>query len=150
MARFTQPIISSINDLAIDEVSYVVGGGATGTQPQFNGDPLFDGSYVKMGPLVYFRVNVDMSNITNFGSGQYYVTLPFNVKHETYIREGHLHDDSSGREYSVSGNVVAGSNQLMLYYTISNGQESAFAQGEPITLTTADNFHIAGVYIKED
>jgi hypothetical protein len=62
---------------AFSEVSCTVGGGTDGTQPTFNGAPLFSGSYTKTGNLVHFRVNVGMTNITNFGSGQYYVTIPF-------------------------------------------------------------------------
>jgi hypothetical protein len=131
------------------EVDYVVGGGTSGTQPVFNGTPLFDGSYVKHGPLVYFRVNIDMSNITQFGSGQYYVTLPFNAKYDTYISSGHLHKYSNAKEYSIHGDVVAGSNRLNLYYTNSNGQEDEFTQSSPIGLAQQDVFHIAGSYISE-
>jgi hypothetical protein len=131
------------------DTDYVVGGGTTGTQPTFTGPPLFDGSYVKLGDLVHFRVNVSMTNITNFGTGQYYVTLPFDSKYTTFMRDGHLHDQSTNKEYSISGHVTAGSNQLMLYSTSSNGNEDFFTHNSPFTLNPADVFHIAGSYIAD-
>lgn len=127
------------------EVSYVVDGGANVTQPTFDGTPLFTGSYTKTGNLVHFRVNVLMTNITNFGSGQYYVTIPFPSEYDVYVRNGQL-KHSSGDMYSVSGHAVAGSNQLKLYTTASNGKEIAFTSSTPVGLNTSCDFHIFGSY----
>jgi len=128
--------------------SYIVGGGTDGAQPTFNGDPLFAGEAIVIGDLVHFTVNVDFDNITNFGTGQYYVTLPFNARDEYYFRDGHIYDQSSGKSYGISGNVNAGSSQLNLYYTASNGQDEAFTPTTPVSLTAEDNFHISGTYLK--
>lgn len=130
---------------AFSEVSYTVGGGTDSTQPTFNGSPLFSGSYTKTGNLVHFRVNVAMTNITNFGSGQYYVTIPFASEHDVYVRNGQL-KHSSGDMYSVSGHAVAGSNQLKLYTTASNGREIAFTNSTPVGLDSSCDFHISGSY----
>lgn len=132
------------------ETSFTVNGGSTGTQPTFNGSPLFSGSYVKNGPLVHFQIQVDMDNITSFGTGQYYLDLPFPAKYGYMFREGCLHDIDTGREYHISGHVYAGQSQMTLLTTDVSGNrvyDFAFSQGEPITLSTADNFHIAGTYI---
>jgi hypothetical protein len=148
VARFSP---GSGSDSAIGiETSFVVNGGTLGTQPTFTGDPLFSGTYVKTGPLVHFQIQVDMNNITNFGTGQYYVELPFPAKYGYMFREGCLHDINTGREYHVSGHVYAGQSQMKLFTTDVSGNriyDFAFSQGEPITLSTADNFHIAGTYI---
>ena len=131
------------------EVSYTVLGGTTGTQPTFSG-PAFSGSYVKTGALVSFQIQVDFDNITSFGTGQYYLTLPFAVKYGYMFREGCLHDASTGRVYHIGGHVYANSNELYLFTTDSQGNrvyDFAFSQGEPITLATADNFHISGTYV---
>lgn len=141
--------IGDIADTVSGEVSYTVGGGTTETQPTFTGDPLFSGSYVKVGKLVHFQVQVDMDNITGFGTGQYYVTLPFDAAHAYALREGCIHDISTERQYAITGHVVAGSNQLNLFFTNSNGQDEAFDYNSPFTLDPADNFHIAGSYICE-
>jgi len=66
----------------IEENIFVVQGGTTGTQPTFSGNPLFSGSYVKTGPMVHFRIDVDFDNITSFGTGQYYLDLPCPAIHD--------------------------------------------------------------------
>ena len=139
-------------NLADNFQEYEVEGGTSGTQPTFNGDPLFTGEYSRIGALVFFNIDVDFDNITSFGSGQYYVKLPFPSKNAQMFREGCLHDVSANREYHISGHVEASSSFLYLYTTDVTGQslfDFAFSQGEPITLTTSDNFHIAGVYHAE-
>jgi hypothetical protein len=143
--------IATLGDIAyyqnssFAEVSYTVSGGALETQPTFNGAPLFAGSYTKTGNLVHFRVNVSMSNITNFGSGQYYVSIPFTSEYDVYVRNGQL-KHSSGDMYSVSGHATAGSNELRLYTTASNGKEVAFTSSSPVGLNTTCDFHIFGSY----
>lgn len=132
------------------ETSYVVTGGATIAQPTFSGDPLFTGSYVELGPVVYFHIEVDMDNITYFGDGQYYIDLPLDSKYDSVVRDGHIHDQSTGRDYGISGEVEAGSNRMYLNYTNSNGQDTSFTDKAPITLSTADHFHISGIYIQAD
>lgn len=134
----------------VSEVTtYVVGGGTSGTQPTFNGDPLFDGEAIVIGDLVHFTVNVDFDNITDFGTGQYYVTLPFNARNEYYFRGGHVFDASSSKSYAVSGNINAGSSQLNLYSVASNGTDVEFSSTVPFTLDVADNFHVSGTYMRE-
>jgi hypothetical protein len=131
---------------------YSVQGGTTGTQPTFNGDPLFTAQYIRFGDLVHFDIQVDMDNIEGFGSGQYYVTLPFNADSPYMFREGCLHD-GDGEQYHISGHVDANDNTLYLFTTDLSGQrlnDFVFEQGEPVTLTSADNFHIAGTYVTNE
>jgi hypothetical protein len=139
--------------LASAEVTYTVGGGTTGVgavQPTFTGSPLFFGSYILTGALVHFRVNVDFTNITSFGVGQYYVTLPFNTKYDMITRSGHMHDASTGDSFTISGHTYANSSMMLLSFIGSNGQDSAFDHNSPSTLTPQDDFHIYGSYIKAD
>jgi hypothetical protein len=148
MARFINPIGDGSEGVPTETV-FTVNGGSLGTQPTFTGAPLFSGSYVKNGPLVHFQIQVDMDNITNFGTGQYYVDLPFDAKYGYQIKEGCLHDISTDRQYAIGGHVFAGSNRLLLTFTNSNGQDEPFDHNSPITLNVADNFHVAGTYIVE-
>lgn len=137
-----------IGDIANDvgDLTYQPEGGTDGTQPVFNGDPLITGSYVRFGPLCHFQIDVDFDNITSFGSGQYYLTLPFNSEHAMLVRDGCLHDISGNDQYAISGHVDEGSDVLWLYSTASNGRDVPFTYNVPVTLAVADNFHIAGVY----
>jgi hypothetical protein len=129
------------------EVDFDVVGSTNGTQPTFNGDPLFYGTYVKNGPVVTFQIRVDFDNITNFGTGQYCVHLPFTSRYATMIRGGCLHDDSTGKQYHIGGHVFANGDVLWLSYTASNGQDESFTHNSPINLAVEDNFHISGTYI---
>ena len=134
---------------AAPDTVFTVLGGTLGTQPTFSGAPLFTGSYIKTGNLVHFRVDVDMDNITSFGTGQYYITLPFPAKYNYFLRDGCLHDISTDKQYSMGGHVAAGSAQLLLRSTSSNGNDVPFEHNVPVTLSIADNFHISGTYITE-
>jgi hypothetical protein len=135
-----------LQDLKGTEVIFPVEGGTDGTQPTFSGDPLFSGSYTKIGNLVHFAIDVDMDNITGFGTGQYYVKLPFAAKRNYIVSDGCLHDISANDEYSILGHVIAGSDTLTLLSVASNGKQVPFTHNVPVTLSTADNFHIAGTY----
>ena len=137
----------AITDAEPDEVSFTVNGGTLGTQPTFTGDPLFSGSYVKTGKLVHFQIQVDMDNITSFGTGQYYVDLPFPAKYGYQVREGCLHDISADKQYAIGGHVLAGESRLKLFFTDTNGQDQEFDHNSPVTLAVADNFHVSGTYI---
>jgi hypothetical protein len=146
-------IADSVSVSQGEEVVYTVSGGTSGTQPTFSGPPLFSGSYIRIGSLIHFQIQVDMDNITNFGTGQYFLTLPFKAKHGYMFRDGGLHDISTSREYHVSGHVYADSNIMKLFTTDSQGNtlyDFPFTSTEPIILNVADNFHISGTYITNE
>jgi hypothetical protein len=141
-------ITTSPSTVVSEEVTYTVQGGTLGTQPTFNGAPLFTGSYVKTDPMVHFRIDVDFDNITSFGTGQYYVNLPFPAKYNYHFRDACLHDTSGTvRQYALSGHVYAGQSQVTLWFTSTSGQDELFDYNSPALLTVNDNFHIAGTYI---
>lgn len=144
--------LATLGDIGV-ETEYEVTGGASGTQPTFTGDPLFSGTYVKMSSnLVHFQIQVDMDNITSFGSGQYYVDLPFPAKHAYQVSDGCLHDISTGREYPITGHVASGESRLYLQSIDASGNTAYnidFTAAAPVTLDTADNFHVAGTYIAD-
>ena len=136
----------SLGNLEGKSVPFTVVGGTLGTQPTFTGAPLFTGSYTKLGNLVHFQIDVDMDNITSFGTGQYFINLPFPAEHNYQFSDGCLHDISASDQYSVMGHVVAGASQLRLLSVASNGRHVAFTASVPVNLNVADNFHLAGTY----
>lgn len=144
MARFTHPSISS--SASTENGTWIVEGGTLGTQPTFSGSPLFSGGWTRNDKMVHFAIDVDMDNITSFGTGQYYVKLPFPAKFNYLLSNGCLHDSSTGDEYAVLGHVQAGSDVLTLLTTTSNGKQNPFSDGVPVNLNVADSFHIAGDY----
>lgn len=126
--------------------SFQVNGGTLGTQPTFNGDPLFTGTYFQIGQLVHVEIDVQMTNITSFGTGQYFLDLPFVTKQDIAL-SGILHDVSGNIYFMMTGIVEAGEQRALLYYTGSNGQLAPFQQGSPRTLETVDHFSLHGTYI---
>lgn len=120
-------------------------GGTDGTQPTFSG-PVFTATYTRFGDMVYFAYSVDFTNILTFGTGQYFMTLPYNSRRPVTFAGGSLYDDSGGTIYSIIGQVAAGSNVMTLWYIKSNGETEPFEYNKPIILTTADSFDITGTY----
>ena len=130
-------------------VPFDIVGGTTGTQPTFTGAPLFTGSYTRWGNMVHFQIDVDFDNITSFGTGQYYVDLPFLADFNYQFADGCLLDISASRDYPIFGHVTAGEKRLYLKSIDAQGNTAynvPFTSTVPFTLTTADNFHIAGTY----
>lgn len=144
--------VIKVNPDVTPEVAFAVSGGSLGTQPTFNGAPLFSGSYIKAGNLVHFQIQVLFTNITSFGTGQYYLELPFASQHAYQFAAGCLHDISTGRDYPIFGHVAAGATQMVLKSIDAQGNSAfnvAFTHNVPVTLSTADNFHLSGSYIAE-
>lgn len=145
-------VVATLGDVGV-ETEFAVVGGSTGTQPTFTGDPLFSGTYIRMSSdLVHFQIQVDFDNITNFGTGQYYVDLPFPAKYGYKFREGCLHDISASKDYAIGGHVFPGESRI--YLTSTDTQSGTvfdipFTSSAPTTLDVADNFHIAGNYIAD-
>jgi hypothetical protein len=128
--------------------AYQPQGGTDGTQPTFSGPAIF-GSFTRFGNMVYYSIQVDFDNITSFGTGQYFLTLPYESKNEVKFADGCLHEVATGRDYQMRGAVLAGSDVLKLSTTGIVGQrvfDEDFTSTVPFTLTTADYFHIAGLY----
>lgn len=133
----------------IHSENFTVQGGTSGTQPTFTGAPLFTGSYTRYGNLCHFAIDVDFDNITNFGTGQYFLKLPFPAARNYKFRDGCLHDISSGTDYAMGGHVYAESDVMELSSTDTQGNRAFdvdFTPTVPVTLNIADNFHIAGTY----
>jgi hypothetical protein len=131
-------------------VPFTVNGGTIGgTQPTFTGAPLFFGNYLRIGDQVTFDIQVDFDNITSFGTGQYFVDLPFPARFNTMMRGACIHDISVNREYGISGHVFAGQTQLVLTYVASNGRDEPFTHQNPFQLNVQDNWHIQSTYIAE-
>lgn len=126
-------------------VAYEPEGGTDGTQPTFSGPAIF-GSFNRFGNMSHFAIQVDFDNITSFGTGQYYVTLPYPAKHRYTFANGHLLDVSSSKTYNLVGETAKDSDVIKIYYIGSNGQMDPFTFNSPVTLTTADYFDISGTY----
>jgi hypothetical protein len=109
------------------------------------------GDHTAFGNQVFVNINILFSGVTNFGTGQYSVTLPFiSAKHQD-VFAGSVHDQSANQHWSIKGHLNAGSNVMSLWFLSSQGnklRDEPFKYNDPITLDTTDQFHLSFNYEK--
>lgn len=117
-----------------------------GTGLSFVGTPA-SGEYVRFGNLVHFRLSIVCSNVSNFGTGQYTVTLPFLP--DEIIRDSFngILDVSGGVSYAIYGVLNPGSAIVPLYVAGTNNLLANLTGTSPATLTTSSAMYLTGTYL---
>jgi hypothetical protein len=110
------------------------------------GDTPATGKYYRIGSLVYVQLRINMTYVTNFGTGAWSVTLPIPATHHEDVYGGSVHDISSGHIYSIKGHVNENSDVMSLWYVDSAVRDEPVLHNKPINFTTEDFLHIAGWY----
>ena len=148
MARFYNPVGSGGGDVPFSSV--------TSYNPVWSGTGLIVtgtpavGSYVKVGIVVTVQIDVEFDNVTNFGTGQYSLTLPFNSRYHTDVYGGSVHKvGASTDHYSLKAHLVPSSSTASIWALSSSSQDQPFDHNSPVILTTADKFHMSFTYICE-
>jgi hypothetical protein len=112
----------------------------------FVGSPAF-GTHTKYGQNVTVDIKISLTNVSNFGTGQYSVTLPFlPLSSSNFVFNGILQTSSSIHKI-VGYNTAGGSATLNLYYLGTNGIGTNLTGTAPVTLTSADVITLNGSYI---
>jgi len=109
------------------------------------------GDYTVFGSQVFVNINVLFTGVTNFGTGQYSVTLPFTAAKHQDVFAGSVHDQGVMQHWSIKGHLTAGSNVMTLWYLSAQGnklRDEPFVYNDPITLDTTDQFHLSFNYEK--
>ncbi len=148
MARFTHPAFGDAGGLTTTINSYSPVWSGTGLA--FTGTPA-TGFYVKIGNFIQVQISVDFDNVSNFGTGQYSLTLPFPSKYHTDVYGGSIHDvvNQGVDHYSIKGHLVDGSSTFTVWNIKSSAADEPFDYNSPINLTTSDLFHMSFSYICE-
>ena len=148
MARFTHPAFGDVGGLTTQIQSYTPTWSGTGLA--FTGTPA-TGSYIKIGNFVQVQISVDFDNVSNFGTGQYSLTLPLPSKYHTDVYGGSVHDtvNQGVDHYSLKGHLSDGSSTFTIWNIKSSAADEAFDHNSPINLTTEDLFHMSFSYICE-
>lgn len=148
MARFTHPAFGDVGGLTTEIQSYTPVWSGTGLV--FTGTPA-TGTYIKIGNFIQIQISVDFDNVSNFGTGQYSLTLPFPSKYHTDVYGGSIHDvvNQGVDHYSIKGHLESGSSIMAIWDLSSSGKDEPFDHNSPIVLTTEDLFHMSFSYISE-
>jgi hypothetical protein len=121
--------------------------------------PTYNSHYVKNGRMVSFFIEIDMSTVTNFGTGQYKTALPYAPLTGTmnHFQSWCLVDETANPDNTghaiLQADHLANTSVLDLHYIKQSGganspvMEALFKQGSPVTLTTATHVYINGTYI---
>ena len=124
--------------------------------------PTYKSYYVKNGYLVSFWIDINLSTVTNFGTGQFKVnlpTLPHTESSNHFL--GWAWADPTQPPDALNGHVqivadhMPGSQTLDLHWlggdtpTPKPVIEHLFYQGYPITLTTASKIYVGGTYFTD-
>jgi hypothetical protein len=150
VARFTHPAIGPYNaaDIVTNINSYNPVWSATGLT--YTGTPA-SGYYIKIGNFIQVQIDVVFTTVTNFGTGQYYLTLPFASKYHTDVYGGSVHDvvNQGIDHYSLKGHLVPSSINMSLWDMASASKDEPFDYNSPFNLAQADRFHMSFSYIAE-
>jgi hypothetical protein len=123
--------------------------------------PTYNSYYVKSGKMVSFVIEVDCSTVTNFGTGQFKLQLPFTPA----VGFNHFAgwswadpnvDPDTGTGHTIINADTAGITDVLdLHYLKSAGganaaiREGLFIQGTPVTLSTISKIYVNGTYIAQ-
>jgi hypothetical protein len=121
--------------------------------------PTYNSYYIKNGRMVSFVIEVDLTTVTSFGTGQYKLQLPFTPQFGFNHFTGWAWADPDvnpdvGTGHTIINADTAGVTDVLdLHYLKSAGganapiREGLFVQGTPVTLTTISKIYINGTYI---
>ena len=144
MARFTHPAFGDIGGLTTETKTWTPTFSGTGLT--YTGTPT-TGHYIQLVKLIHFYIYVSMSTVTNFGSGQYHLTLPIASAYHYAFRDGGIHHPAQNYHFQLMADAEPNSTDLELYYTASNGLDGAVDHNSPHVLETGDFFYLTGTYI---
>ena len=117
----------------------------SGTGLAYTGTPAI-GHYQKIGKQIHVQIKVSCTNVTNFGTGAYTLTLPTGLAPAyDYVLQGGLHSNAS--HYVLIGDLAISSTTIDLYYPTANGALDKMTGSKPKNLTTSDYFYVHGNYL---
>jgi len=128
--------------------SYVPVWTASVTNPVINNGTI-EGWYKVIGKTCFVRGNVAMGTTTTFGSGEWYVSLPFTANHaDAILMTAALLDNGSAWYNATMAGARAGFNTKapLQYVNFTNGTASDVNSTQPFTWASTDRFIWNGSY----
>ena len=99
----------------------------------------------RIGKMITANALIEFTNVTNFGTGQYYFDLPAGIPNRAHdlVASGWVQD--GGTAYTCFGALEATDNKMYLWVPTSNGGSSELDYNSPAVLDTTSTINITGV-----
>ena len=99
----------------------------------------------KIGNMITANALINFTNVTNFGTGQYYIDIPAGIPTRAHdlAAGGFLVD--GGTSYTIFGTLTATGNKMYLWHPTSNGGSADMDYNSPAVLDTTSVVNITGV-----
>ena len=127
------------------EIAYTPVWESTGTAPVL-GNGQIDGSYVRIGDVVSFRIRLQIRSTTTTGTGSYFFTLPIAMSSASKGFIGNAAILDAGVAWYLGyepTSVIGGTTNK---FQINRYDGSTVGQTTPITFGTDDNIYVWGQY----
>lgn len=120
---------------------------AASTNPVI-GNGTIEGYYKVVGKTCFVRGNIAMGSTTTFGSGEWYVSMPFTASHaDAILITANLLDNGTAWYNATMNGARAGfNNRSAIQYQNTGGTASDTNATQPFTWTTSDRFIWNGSY----
>ena len=130
------------NYLSVPFVTWTSTWGGTGLT--YTGTPAV-GRYQRIGKAITYTIQVNCTTVTNFGTGQYTLTLPAGLPSGySFQHLGGLHKNTS--HYTLLADLQAGSTTIEMHHPAANGSQDIFSYNKPTVLTTGSTWYVSGTY----
>ena len=99
----------------------------------------------RIGKMITANAIINFTNVTNFGTGQYYFDMPVGIPNRAHdlAAGGYLVD--GGSTYSIFATLGATANKMYLWHPTSNGGSDTMTYNKPAILDTTSVVNITGV-----
>jgi len=147
---FTGSLTGSVNGAVIDNtawVSYTPSWTANSSNPVI-GNGTITGQYKVIGKTCFVRGNIVMGSTTTFGSGEWYVSMPFTASHaDAILMTANLLDNGSAWYNATLNGARAGFNyKTAIQYQATGGTANDVNSTQPFTWANSDRFLWNGSY----
>ena len=99
----------------------------------------------RVGKMITANAIIDFTNVTNFGTGQIYITIPAGIPTRAHdlAASGYLVD--GGTTYTIFATLGASATEMYLWHPTSNGGSDTVTHNKPTTLDATSVINITGV-----
>jgi hypothetical protein len=143
-------VTASINGVTLDNtgwIAYTPTWTAASVNPSI-GNGTIEGYYKLIGKTCFVRGNIAMGSTTTFGSGEWYVAMPFTASHaDAILMTANLLDNGTAWYNATVNGARAGFNyKSAIQYQNTGGTATDINATQPFTWTSSDRFLWNGCY----